>query len=708
MTAKTCRHRLVALRGCIVMIALAGGCLPAVAATIDQPSTGPESTTAGDPPREQAADAEAPVITVTASRERTAPDRQSYDVQSPDSGTLEAVDAIARLPGAIVNIDGKLAVLGQTNIAYMIDGQYVPADMAMRLPASLIARIEVIANPGAASGSGNGVVINLVLKAERQRSAKDLILRAQAGTLGSREVSLTHQIKNDRLEVILGLGTRRSRQDVTTTGAETFLSPTGQPTGTRTELDQSRRSEAATTASLLVSRDLAPDRSIVLLCVASRNETDTGSRLRRQTSTAGMAPVDQAVTAGQTFEITDATCAPAFVFARNGESHFQIALSFGVTNRKALLRQDITGQGAAYAYTLRERGESERRGFTFKRVRQFNPRRKLEFGLEYEGAERHRRHEFGPSPATSAAPGLAVFRQKQEQWSAYLSYQFPIGRFGIQPGLRLTSLNLDHLGGSGEPLGRTTARRALPSLHVDYRVGRHAIVRGAFTRKLLTVSEDYFNPFPIGVSFDLVTVGDPTLDIGGETNFELSAELARKGTSLQVRFYGRKRDRGIFPVWRYLATDSFELRYLNAHDDRRLGINANYKRAITPRLEASLDLDLFRQEHRWRDGGLQRTRNTSWTAKWNINWSIDGNDSLLVTGQYADDVFSYGTVRSGGLSSSLKYTHDFPGNLTLAIELVDILASDSETNRYAGPGLVRERESRLPRRAARLTLSKRF
>ncbi|MFN3516253.1 MAG: TonB-dependent receptor plug domain-containing protein [Novosphingobium sp.] len=701
-------ERPTALCGLVVMAVFAGSSLPAVATTSDPPAAGSETTSTLDRHSEPETAREGPAITVTASRERAAPDRQSYDVESPDSGTMEAIDAIARLPGAIVNIDGKLAVLGQTNITYMIDGQYVPPDMAMHLPASLIARIEVIANPGAASGSSNGVVINLVLKSQRQEAAKNLILRAQAGTLGNREVSLTHQIKADRLEVILGLGSRHSRRETTTTGEETFLSNTGQPTGTGAELGQSQRHETVRNGSLLVSHDLAPDKGIVLLCVASQSESNSSSQLRRETQAYGMLTADRNVSASQTFEITDATCAPAFVFAKDGESHFQIALSYGLTSRKSALRQDVAGQGVPYIYALREQGEADRHGLTFKRVRKFNQRRNLEIGLEYERSDRRRRYEFGPLPSAIAAPSPTDFRQIQEQWSAYLSYQFPVGQFGIQPGLRVTHLNLDHLGRANEHLGQTGTRRVLPSLHIDYRIGRNTIVRGAFTRKLLTVSEDFFNPYPIGASFDLAAIGDLSLEIGGETNFELSVEMARKGSSTQVRFYGRNRDRGIVPVWRYLATDSFELRYLNAEEDWRLGLNANFKRSITPRLEVSFDLDIFHQEQTWRDEGLQKTRNTSWTGKWNLNWSIDGNDTLLITGQYADAVLSYGAVLPGELSSSLKYTHDFPQNLSLAFELIDFLASDIETNRYRSPTLLRQRDSRIQRRAARLTVSKRF
>jgi len=158
----------------------------------------------------------------------------------------------------------------------------------------------------------------------------------------------------------------------------------------------------------------------------------------------------------------------------------------------------------------------------------------------------------------------------------------------------------------------------------------------------------------------------------------------------------------------YVSGDLLELRFINGDTDKRIGLNANYKKAISPRLEITVDLDLFRQEQKWEDDTRRELRNTAWTAKWNATWSIDRNDALLVSGQYADKVASFGSIRSEGLASSLKYTHSFPQNLSLAVEFLDFLASDVVLNRYAGPNLTQQTETTTQRKSMRATLSKRF
>jgi len=473
--------------------------------------------------------AELETITVTATRGQTSPDRRSYDVDSPDSGTLEAGDAVARLPGALVDINGRLSILGQTQIVYMIDGQFAPDDLARHLPGSLIARIEVATNPGAASGTTGSVVINLILKSEKQRLARSLIARGQIGTRREREAALNFQAKSEQSEIIAGINWSEGHKRSTATSEETFLDrEMDLPLGTRSRQTRSLRDDIYWNGNLLVTRDLAPDQELVMLCMANAQTNRSTDQFERQSTVAATEAI-VSLSAIRQFNLTGASCSPNFVFAKSGDSHFQVRFSFGATSRRTVLDQDISKPSNSFAFSARDQGQAEHGGLSFKRVRQHDQRRKLEYGVEYEQARRRRDQIYGPYPTATSGHVAGQFQQDKKELSAYLSYQFALGRFGFQPGLRLTSLSLEHQAMSALPSGRSTRRTFLPSLHVDYRSGGNIVVRGSYSRKLHPISEDYFNPFPLASSFDTVTIGNPGLDIGTETNFELSAERSAVG-----------------------------------------------------------------------------------------------------------------------------------------------------------------------------------
>ena len=97
-------------------------------------------------------------------------DRKVYDVKSDlqvqgGSGT----DVLRQVPNVAIDIDGNIALRGQENVTILIDGR--PASLLGmagqnafdRIPASSIAKIETITNPGAKfQADGTGGIINIV------------------------------------------------------------------------------------------------------------------------------------------------------------------------------------------------------------------------------------------------------------------------------------------------------------------------------------------------------------------------------------------------------------------------------------------------------------------------------------------------------------------------------------------------------------------
>ncbi len=163
-------------------------------------------------------------VTVSAARNEVADamDRKSYTVaDNLAQAGGSALQAMASLPGVAVTPDGKVQLRGSDKVAVLIDGKQsaltgVASQAGLEnLPASAIARIEIITNPGAKyDANASAGVINLVLKPEAQDGLSGTLgLIGGAGSLWSRRANLpdvrAQRLFTPKLNPSLALNHRR-------------------------------------------------------------------------------------------------------------------------------------------------------------------------------------------------------------------------------------------------------------------------------------------------------------------------------------------------------------------------------------------------------------------------------------------------------------------------------------------------------------------
>ena len=113
-------------------------------------------------------------VAVTAERSEVAiaPDRTAYTVKDmPATTGGTAVDVLRNVPALEVDGDNKVSLRGNENVVVQINGRLSPmrgeqlGNFLAQLPANLVAKVEVVANPSAKNDpEGMAGIVNIVLK----------------------------------------------------------------------------------------------------------------------------------------------------------------------------------------------------------------------------------------------------------------------------------------------------------------------------------------------------------------------------------------------------------------------------------------------------------------------------------------------------------------------------------------------------------------
>lgn len=174
-------------------------------------------------------------------------DRTVYDLaDDPVAQGGSATDALRAVPSVEVDVDGNVSLRG-SSVTILIDGRPAPvsgdfvAVYLQSLPASAIARVEVIPNPSAAfQAEGAGGMVNIVLKEDRALGLGATVT-AGGDSQGGGQASALVALGRGPLSLTGTLGLRQSRRDADATRLRTLFEP-GTTLDQASDGDRRRRS----------------------------------------------------------------------------------------------------------------------------------------------------------------------------------------------------------------------------------------------------------------------------------------------------------------------------------------------------------------------------------------------------------------------------------------------------------------------------------
>lgn len=560
-------------------------------------------------------------VTVTATRSEVADemDRKSYTVAdniAHAGGSV--VQAMASLPGVNVTQDGKVQLRGSDKVAVLIDGKQsaltgIASQAGLEnLPASAIARIEIITNPGARfDANASAGIINLVLKPKDQQGFNgSLSLTGGAGSLWSRRENLpgirAQRLFTPKVNPSLALNYRQGN----TNGflrADWLHSPTMNKNefATRSYTDgtvitqqilRNRRTDYGTinagvdhafdgrnalSISGLFNREkILDDGDNPYFAGSLSNRYRLWTFLEdevKYTAVASTVFTHRFPQPGHTLTVTG-----NYSFHREDEQYF-------FTN----IRPSFTGKDAFKLLSDEHIGD-----LNVDYVRPL-PQGRVEVGFKGRYRSIPVNMQFFPglqSPIDSAAGGWATYREKIP--AAYATYVYEGRTLEVESGLRVEQVLLDYDVNPNHNTYRSDGYRyfqPFPTARLAWKPTDRQKVSLFFNRRVDRPNEVDIRIFPKYDEPELIKVGNPGLRPQFTTSLDFGYRTSWARGSLYAAGYHRAVDATITRIATQAPGSPILYNvFQNAGRSRTTGAEAVWQQTVSPRLSFSSNATVYR------------------------------------------------------------------------------------------------------------------
>jgi outer membrane receptor protein involved in Fe transport len=632
-------------------------------------------------------------------------DRRSYslskDMQAAN-GSL--ADALRNIPSVDVDPRGKLSVRGDSNVTILVDGQPSAlfqgsnlADVLRELPADQFERVEVITNPSAAyKPDGSGGIINLIRKTSHPGKPTGTI-KASLDPAGRYSASVNGNATWNKLTLSGGAGLRHDFFDVDTQTVAQLTDPSSGQTARTTSMSQTRQAYTTRDIHAAVDDDLdAKTRLSANISYFGFDADQPLSSLYRSSATTGVLAQDYDSTGAIGSNQSAVSGGASYRHDFSGDDHnLVVNLSYSDVTRVNINSQTLS-------YTLPAQPDlfqnldstnttsSGELKAEYKAPMPGQGRLDAGYDLEFDSNTVDHEGQLGVDPNDAVGqPGLSDrFRADQIINALFVTYQQPIGRFDIQPGLRLeaASLDTDQL-----LIGAKTAETyldAYPTLHLGYKLDDKTQLTLSYSRRVQRPSLQQLDPFRVYYSPLSYTQGDLYLKPSLTDSYEAGYEYTEKSNDYLLTLYYRDHHDVATTLTENLGEGEILRTAADIGEQREAGGEAVISQQIVETLTLKLTADVFWSQLSNADPGLAAYRSgVVEQGHGTLNWDVTKTDFL----QFGAYLHGPGVTAQGATSGytylNIGYRHKFGDKLALEVVATDPTASFRTSTSLNAPGL---------------------
>ncbi len=641
-------------------------------------------------------------------------DRRSYDLSANPQAAGGPIGEVLRgIPSVDVDPQGKISLRGDANVTILVDGQPSAvfqgqnrADALLQLPASRYQRVEVMTNPSAAfSPEGSAGIINLITR-KSARAVKTISLTAGAGTPEKYRASVNASYDADRLSLTGSGGFRRTTAQF---DDQTTRQITDPASGEMAAVDLKGKNLTAQT-SWNASASAAYQ-----LNSAAKLSTDLGffsghfggdfDTAYRSSAASGVLADDYESAGSSRFAYRGLYGSTAYLEQLGGEDH-QLLLrlnysGFDVASQSPQSFTFLLPPGADQFQDLATATSERLIGLTAEFKGPVPGKATLVAGYDFEVA--HDVFDHAGSLGTSETDALADpsltdhFAYDQVTNAVYATYQRPIGKLTMMPGLRLEEVSIDTNDATFE---------IYPSLHLAFQLGRNSQLTASYSRRVDRPDAQNLDPFRIFNGPLSFSQGDAHLAPSFTDSYEAAYEYNGKSSYLLATLYFHDQRDMVSPITENIGDGTVLSTWANVGQSRSAGLELVANRQLFRSLSLSLTGNFYWNQIDAADEGLVAPESGGqFTSHLKVDWNATPRDFIQIA------AYAYGTQRTPqGFQSpyatvNLGYRHQFGRRLAADLIVVDPFDSDRQDTVLMSPNLRQEEQQRFHARSAYLSLT---
>ena len=562
-------------------------------------------------------DEEDPIV-VLAPGDQVRIDRRTYTLrEDPAAQSSNMFDVLGRIPSVSVAPSGAISLLGADNVTIQINGQPVPGanlEQVLRgITGAEVERIEVITNPGAQhSAAASGGIINIIT---RQRFSGGLTGSVQAGvdTLGSYHYGISPNWSQGPWSLSGSFGGWGGQQSQDFRRERTILATNDT---TLEEGEQEVEFGGYYVGRATVGYRPTEKQRFTLAIDHVRG----GNDIMRDTLTTELgAPVSEAsylnevefYNDGVTFEYHQDGELPRELFKANffvGNNGVEFEQAFGF--------EPTVGLDSRFVSSNQQDTDSANGRIEYERP--FGEENFLSVGVSFDGSET----EIENARETLVGPAVppdyvALLEGRQETQAAFGTYQFWLGDWTFQPGVRAENYRREVVSGGLET--DDVDVRYFPSIHVRRPWGEHINIDLSYTSRIQRPGLQQLDPALRFVDVNRAIQGNPNLEPSLTDAYEANFTYQRQGRSFSLTFYDRISEDVFSPFTTTLIDGTILTTTVNAGTSEQRGLQAILRGPIVEGWRYSANVNLLEREFDALSGGVIERRN---------EFEYDGSASL--------------------------------------------------------------------------------